>query len=254
MQENARLRTLVGNLSDFIGKGLGGLVSDLGLTSQGIEAIANEGYFDYLERYSQEIDQVAQKKQRESADPPVHWSKQPGAEVPERTTKSEDAAFTSEQLKLKTTAAENPASPMTTAKSVSFEKAAQAPSTLTATPLAAAAAQDGSNETYRGFSTQHTGYTLPGSTLDPSLTTFASKPLASSHMSHSAPWPNHSIAPSCLPSAQSNYPTFTAESTPDSLIFADLVVPGIFPSPGRSSFQHPSSRGYLEVQAMQLVD
>lgn len=106
MQENARLRTLVGNLSDFIGRGLGGLVSDLGLTAQGVEAIANEGYFDMLSRHSQELDQAAEQKQRESADPPTHWTKQPGAtDLPARTD-SARAPVISEELKAKVKNAE----------------------------------------------------------------------------------------------------------------------------------------------------
>lgn len=46
---------------------------------------------------------------------------------------------------------------------------------------------------------------------------------------------------------------FSAESTLDSLTFADLVVPGLFASPQGSAAQL-SMRGFLEVQAMQLVD
>lgn len=65
LNENARLRSLVGTLSSFIGSGLGGLVARVGLTEEGVQATANEGYYDLLKREAIHLDATAQSKQAE---------------------------------------------------------------------------------------------------------------------------------------------------------------------------------------------
>lgn len=246
MVENANLRKLVGSLSDFIGKGLGGLVSELGLSSEGIEAIAAEGYFDLLQRSAAEIDKVAQKKQRESADPPTHWTKQPdAADVPAAPSGHDQTALAA-QIK------------------ASLSRAASPPGSSHNVPTHGMLTRSESSEL---------DARLPISTSF--LATDSAIPLLPQNGSFSTvqfssnPW--HDVQ--LLPSFSSHKPVAMSTAGPssgtvslqdqaeeqdnvDSLgssAFADLVVPGIFSSPRASTSQLPS-RGYLEVQAMQLID
>lgn len=72
LQENARLRKIVGSLSDFIGKGSGGAAHRIGLTEEGLQAIGKEGFFDLLAREASNLDAVAQEAQRGASSSAVY--------------------------------------------------------------------------------------------------------------------------------------------------------------------------------------
>ena len=72
LRENDRLRKIVGSLSDFIGEGSGGAAHRIGLTEEGVQAIAKEGFLDLLVREASNLDAVAQEAQTRGSAEAAH--------------------------------------------------------------------------------------------------------------------------------------------------------------------------------------